>query len=155
MALPTQWTWVWVNSGSWWGTGRSGVLRFMGLQRVGHDWVTDLIWSDSISLDTQSMFYLFILLSMDLFWFLKIYSYTQCYYEYSLLCVQTHKCENVSCVCLGCRQWRSKRLEVKFHFPHIHIQLCQLSSPHSTSAASIIYPVPFMNEPMSSDCSVT
>ena len=47
MASPTWWTWVWVNSGSWWGTGRPGVLRFMGSQRVGHDWATDLIWSDT------------------------------------------------------------------------------------------------------------
>ena len=38
MASPTQWTWVWVNSGSWWWTGRPGVLWFMGLQRVGRDW---------------------------------------------------------------------------------------------------------------------
>ena len=41
MASPTQWTWVWVNSGSWWWTGRPGVLLFMGLQRVGQglsDW---------------------------------------------------------------------------------------------------------------------
>ena len=38
--------WVSVNSGSWWWTGRPGVLRFMGSQRVGHDWATDLIWSD-------------------------------------------------------------------------------------------------------------
>ena len=37
MASPTQWTWVWVNSGSCWWTGRPGVLQFMGLQRVGHD----------------------------------------------------------------------------------------------------------------------
>ena len=44
MALLTRWTWVWVNSGSWWWTGRPGVLRFMGSQRVGHDRVTDLIW---------------------------------------------------------------------------------------------------------------
>ena len=36
--------WVSVNSGSWWWTGRPGMLRFMGSQRVGHDWVTDLIW---------------------------------------------------------------------------------------------------------------
>ena len=42
MASLTRWTWVWVNSGSWWSTGRPGVLRFMGLQRVGHDWVTEL-----------------------------------------------------------------------------------------------------------------
>ena len=37
MASQTQWRWIWVNSGSWWLTGRPGVLRFMGSQRVGHD----------------------------------------------------------------------------------------------------------------------
>ena len=42
MASPTQWTWVWVNSRSWWWTGRPGVLQSMGLQRVGHDWATEL-----------------------------------------------------------------------------------------------------------------
>ena len=42
MASPTRWTWVSVNSGSWRWTGRPGVLRFMGLQRVGHDWATEL-----------------------------------------------------------------------------------------------------------------
>ena len=46
MASSTQWTWVWVNSGSWWWTGRPGVLRFMGLQRVGHDWATELNWTE-------------------------------------------------------------------------------------------------------------
>ena len=44
MASLTRWTWVWVNSGSWWWTGRSGVLQSMGLQRVGHDWVTELAY---------------------------------------------------------------------------------------------------------------
>ena len=48
MASPTRWTWVWVNSGSWWWMGRPGVLWFMGLQRVGHDWVTELNWTDHI-----------------------------------------------------------------------------------------------------------
>ena len=45
MASPTQWMWVWVNSGSWWWTGRPGVLQFMGLHRVGHDWATELNWT--------------------------------------------------------------------------------------------------------------
>ena len=45
MASPTQWTWVWLNSRSWWWTGRPGVLRFMGSQRVGHDWATELNWA--------------------------------------------------------------------------------------------------------------
>ena len=44
MASLTQWTSVWVNSGSWWWTGRPGVLWFMGSQRVGHDWATELNW---------------------------------------------------------------------------------------------------------------
>ena len=46
MALPTLWTWVWVDSRSWWWTGRPGVLRFMGWQRVVHDWVTELNWTE-------------------------------------------------------------------------------------------------------------
>ena len=47
MASPTRWAWVWVNSGCWWLTGRPGVLQFMGLQRVGHDWVIELNWTES------------------------------------------------------------------------------------------------------------
>ena len=46
MASLTRWAWIWVNSGSWWWTGRPGVLRFMGLQRVGHDWATELNWTE-------------------------------------------------------------------------------------------------------------
>ena len=46
MASPTQWTWVWVDSGSWWWTGRPGVLQFIGSQRVGHNWVTELNWTE-------------------------------------------------------------------------------------------------------------
>ena len=46
MASPTWCTWVWVNSRSWWWTGRPGVLRFMGMQRVGHDWATELNWTE-------------------------------------------------------------------------------------------------------------
>ena len=42
--ITTQWTWVWVNSGSWWWTGRPGVPQSVGLQRVRHDWATDLNW---------------------------------------------------------------------------------------------------------------
>ena len=46
MASPTQWTWVWVDSRSWWWTGKPGVLRFMGSQRAGHDWATELNWTE-------------------------------------------------------------------------------------------------------------
>ena len=44
MASPTQWTWVWISSRSWWRTEKPGVLQSMGSQRVGHNWVTELNW---------------------------------------------------------------------------------------------------------------
>jgi len=47
MASPTQWTWVWVNSKTWWRTRRPGLLQSMGLQRVEHDWVTELNWTET------------------------------------------------------------------------------------------------------------
>ena len=46
MASPTQWTWVWVDSRSWWWTGRPGMLRFLGSQWVRHDWATELNWTE-------------------------------------------------------------------------------------------------------------
>ena len=42
MASLTQWTWLWASPRSWWWTGKSGMLQCMGLQRVGHDWATEL-----------------------------------------------------------------------------------------------------------------
>ena len=52
---------IWVNSGSWWWTGRPGVLRFMGLQRVGHDWVTELNWfSNYITYYIDELFVVFL-----------------------------------------------------------------------------------------------
>ena len=44
MASLTWWTWVWIISGSWWWTGKPGMLQSMGSQRVGPDWVTELNW---------------------------------------------------------------------------------------------------------------
>ena len=57
MASLTQWTWVWVNSGSWWWIGRPGMLWFVGSQRVGHDWATELNWcaNKSISIKVVPM----------------------------------------------------------------------------------------------------
>ena len=52
MASPIQWRWVWVNSGSWWWTGRPGMLQSMGPQRVGHYWVTQLNWTEPEYPDT-------------------------------------------------------------------------------------------------------
>ena len=50
MASPTQWTWVWVDSGSWQWTARPGMLWFMVSQRVRHDWVTELNWTEESQL---------------------------------------------------------------------------------------------------------
>ena len=44
MASLIWWTWVWASSGSWWWTGKPGVLQSMGSQRVGHYWATELNW---------------------------------------------------------------------------------------------------------------
>ena len=71
MASLTRWMWVSVNSGSWWWTGRPGVLRFMWSQKVGQDWATDLIWSTIISFvpareSTRQGFYYFPVLLQEL-----------------------------------------------------------------------------------------
>ena len=49
MTSSTRRTWVWVSSGCWWMTGKSGVLQSMGLQRVGHNLVTELNWTEIFS----------------------------------------------------------------------------------------------------------
>ena len=56
MASLTQWTWVWVSSGSWWWIGKPGMLQSMGSQRVRHDWATELNWTDSFSMLSYSHF---------------------------------------------------------------------------------------------------
>ena len=59
MASLTRWMWVWVNSGSWWWTGKPGVLRFMGSQRVRHNWATELnmtLFSKQSTRNPRSLF---------------------------------------------------------------------------------------------------
>ena len=46
IASLTQFTWVWVNSRSWWGTGKPGILQSLGLKRVGHDWMPEMILTE-------------------------------------------------------------------------------------------------------------
>ena len=52
MAWPTQWAWVWVSSGSWWWTGKPGVLQCMESKRVRHNWMTELNWGCSVSVQS-------------------------------------------------------------------------------------------------------
>ena len=48
MASPTQWTWVWVDSGSWWWTGKPGMLQSMGSKRIRHYWATEVNYNHNI-----------------------------------------------------------------------------------------------------------
>ena len=50
MASLTRWTWVWVSSWSWWWAGKPGVLQSMGSQRIRHNWVTELNWTEGESM---------------------------------------------------------------------------------------------------------
>ena len=59
MASLTQWTWIWASSGSWWWTGRPSMLQSMGSQRVGHNWATELNWTELIQLYQHCWLYLF------------------------------------------------------------------------------------------------
>ena len=63
MASPTRWTWIWASAGSWWWTGKPGLLQYMG-SRVGHDWATELNWSDF----SKSMIFGYTLLEKKKFW---------------------------------------------------------------------------------------
>ena len=73
-----QWTWVWVNSRNWWWTGKPGVLQSIGSQRVGHDWVTELNWTDY-------KFYLFLIDWFTiLVWFLSYINMNQPLFVLSL-----------------------------------------------------------------------
>ena len=69
MASPTQWTWVWVNSGSWWWTGMPGVLQSMVSHKVWHNRATELNWT---------------LLSREIFrFFFLIFGYSKGVYDCS------------------------------------------------------------------------
>ena len=78
MASPTQWMWVWVNSRSWWWTGRPGMLRFMGSQRVRHDWAAELNWI--LLLSNLVAFYFFCFLWLEIL--------AQCWTELKLYWIQ-------------------------------------------------------------------
>ena len=72
----TQWTWVWVDSGSWWWTGRPGVLQSLGSQRIGHDWATELNWTEPhLALSFSFCIYIAIpeLLTTSLFTFFLLF----------------------------------------------------------------------------------
>ena len=54
-ASPIKWTWIWTNSGRWWGTGKPGMLQSMGSQRVRQDWATELNVVDYIKIEVYTV----------------------------------------------------------------------------------------------------
>ena len=90
MASPTRQTWVWVDSGSWWWIGRPGVLRFMGLQRVGHNWVTELNWHSFMYL--LVIWYFLCTLSFQIFHpFSVVFFFTIFFLNFDCLTHSVHK----------------------------------------------------------------
>ena len=81
MTLLTQWMWVRVNSGSWWWTGRPGVLQSMEWRRVGHDWVITelnllsdcLLWENGYSCPLAH--FLIRMFSGLYFWIVELYTF--------------------------------------------------------------------------------
>ena len=71
MASATQWTSIWVGSGSWWWTGKPGVRESLGLQRVGHNWGTELSWINS-DVDLPFMYKFIIYICSLMKWLIKI-----------------------------------------------------------------------------------
>ena len=69
MASPTHWNWVWVSSGSWWWTGKPGMLQSMGSQKAGHDWATELNYA-SIYMPICHLYFFFGKMSIFCWFFL-------------------------------------------------------------------------------------
>ena len=116
MISPTQWTWVWLNSGSWWWTGRPGVLRFMGSQRVGHNWATELNWTDWNTLKMKLQFYINIYVSsvcMINYQFRITVSHLQSTHQSSeansgtmvVVCIRVNSCMLCFVLCLVCKRY--------------------------------------------------
>ena len=83
IASPTRWAWVWVDSGSWWWTGRPGMLQFMGSQNQTRlsDW-TELNWNPQrFSQEEQEPIMTRLLTSSEL---LPILAHLPCLWEYGL-----------------------------------------------------------------------
>ena len=55
--ITARWTWAWVNSGSWWWTGKPGMLQFVGSQRVRHNWATELNWTEVLFCEAIEYFW--------------------------------------------------------------------------------------------------
>ena len=114
MASPTQWTWVWVNSGSWWWTGRPGMLQSVGSQRVGHDWATELtailIWACLFLIHCYYCRFLVIQILWPLTWIFKGNAFSL--FKISLLKLKAYVLD-----CFHFLPWVSDLKNKRFHTP--------------------------------------
>ena len=76
MSSPTEWTWVWINSGTWWWIGRPGMLQPMGTQKVGQDWATELNWTYTPRVaGTAGLWSWVLLIRYNVLWMLSLLLY--------------------------------------------------------------------------------
>ena len=102
MASLTQLTWVWVDSGSWWWIGRPGMLWFMELQRVGHDWATELNLAISYKIKCTHIIFLLGISAKDF----NTYIHTKPAHRY--LSSSIHNYENLETTKLFFIRWMDK-----------------------------------------------
>ena len=130
MASPTRWAWVWVNSRSLWCTGRPGMLWFMGSQRVGHDWATELNWTElnQLSMHTRPRRYKVLFFPKYLsseFQTCKIKPILATMYQYWLLSDHNNCCYSVA------KLQRHGLWHTKFPCPSLSPRVCSRSCPLS------------------------
>ena len=112
MASPTRWAWVWVNSGSWWWTGRPGMLWFMGSQRVRHDWATELNWTElnckTTAIKSFAVLHNLVIILVKSFWLSRPFICRTCLWgsEHYCFCYPPHL-GNLGLTCLPCEFQRT------------------------------------------------
>ena len=105
MGSLTQWTWVWVNSRSWWWTEKPGILQSMGSQRAGHNWVTELNLYVALSMAWDLhmyLLYIYIILQITYFCQNIVFEMTCAIKEYT------------SFLLIGVKHWSVKIYHTKF-----------------------------------------
>ena len=122
MASPTRWSWLWVSSGCWWLTGKSGMLQSMGSQRIRHDWVTELNWKTGRNTYVISI-YVFFCVSCD-----------------HVLCVCSYMCACVVCMYISVY---AHVVCVKFVCAYVYT----LEKAMATHSSTLAWKIPWSEEP--------
>ena len=131
MASSTQWTWVWVSSGSWWRTGKPGVLQFMGLQSWARlsDW-TELKWSyeSRFSVVSPGRHLVLHRLLTELYWCFSPWSECTCVSVFLNCILFLLYAQSLNCVRLFATPWTAARKpSLSFLIPGVFSNSCPLS----------------------------